>query len=451
MPSAAGILVFDVSVFVGGRIVSRKDRKPLPGTANTSRSLPPKSRFRGYFLMFLLGAALATGAAFLSLNHTSHLNASSPAAATVNSAAGQRTVAQLIALSDAELEKVDIVEMNVAVAREIPGLEKLDYEHYRQIVDDWTDQLRRWLPTAERDGFRPSPEKYRNDINLFRLGMLAQFLDLQVSVAYNEELKQIQLRDRKAGRKSEIQPFNPGDVLLHGLIDTKRGTCCTMPSLHVAIGRRFGWPVTLAHVGTHFVCRYDDGKVVYNIEATDTGRGGFSGGSDQEYLEKEGLPRKAVDCGSDLRKLSAREMLGVYIGIRGQYFNCAGQVDLAAHDYALAFTQFPNNRNTYINLVGDLVSIGERLFDPNEHGHPAALAAYLADKYQPRFSEARPSGPQRQADPLAEFEAVNAMNRANMARMMPPQAPGAPPQGAYRLPQPGPIQPMSPPGPPLPR
>ena len=181
-----------------------------------------------------------------------------------DSAGGQRSVTQLISLSDAELERVDIVEMNIAVAREIPGLEKLDYARYRKTVDAWTEQFRRWLPTTEH-AFKQTPEKYKNDINFFCPGMLAQFLDEHVGVAYVAQQKQ----DQKRGVK-EVRYTDPGYLLLHGLIDTKEGTCATMPALHVAIGRRLGWPVTLACAKSHYVCRYDDGKVVYNIEATDT-------------------------------------------------------------------------------------------------------------------------------------------------------------------------------------
>ena len=100
-----------------------------------------------------------------------------------------RSVAQLISLSDTELEKVDIVEMNIAVARELPGLEKLDYTAYRKKVDAWADQFRQWLPTTEH-AFRENPAKYKNDINFFRIGMLAQFMDKHVGVGYVESQKQ---------------------------------------------------------------------------------------------------------------------------------------------------------------------------------------------------------------------------------------------------------------------
>ena len=145
-------------------------------------------------------------------------------------------------------------------------------------MDGWTARFRRWLPTVEHN-FRQSPQQYKNDIRFFRLGMLAQFLDRHVGIAYVEKQKQAQVASRKAGRKAQVAYTDPGHLLLHGLINTKRGTCATMPALHVAIGRRLGWPVGLACANSHYVCRFDDGQVIYNIEATDTGRGGFAEGS----------------------------------------------------------------------------------------------------------------------------------------------------------------------------
>ena len=354
---------------------------------------------------------------------------------------GQRTVAQLIALSDAELERVDIVEMNIAVAREIPGLERLDYEIYRKRVDGWTDQFRRWLPTVEH-AFKKSPAKYQNDVNFFRLGMLSQFLDEQVGIAYVEQQK----TDQKRGVK-EVRYTDPGDLLLHGLIDTKRGTCATMPALHVAIGRRLGWPVSLACAKSHYVCRYDDGKAVYNMEATDTGRGGFAAGSDSDYMESEGISRKAVACGSDLQKLTAREMLGVFVQSRARYYADTDEPALAARDYALAHTLFPRNRKIYIGLAGHLVPVGEELFTHDEHGHPRSLGAYLAGRYRSPHVRPRTTNPSPTArrSILGDIDGIEAIHQKNMQRhrqrsMTPPLVHPQPyqptPPGAINVPTP---------------
>ncbi len=335
------------------------------------------------FILFLISLAAVLG-------YMAFLSKRAPAEARAHSDVGQRSVAQLVALSDAELERTDILEMNIAVAREIPGLEKLEYEHYRRIVDDWAENFIRWMPTVEH-GFREKPNKYKNDVHFFQLGMLSQFLGHEVGIAYVEDQKNAQVAARQEGKTVPVYYTEPGQLLLHGLIDSKRGTCATMATLHVAIARRLGWPVSLASAGSHFVSRYEDDKVVYNIEMTYTD-GAFSEGPDSYYMQYQGLPQKAIACGSDLRKLSGREMLGIFIASRGRYYNNTNRYDLAARDYALAFSLVPNNRCVYKDLVWNLVDNGDRLFNKNEPEHPASVLAYVMGlDVPPRPDTGRPT------------------------------------------------------------
>ena len=102
------------------------------------------------------------------------------------------------------------------------GAESINYNHYREIVDAWTDQFSRWLASSEYE-FRKTPYKWKNDIDFFRLGMLAQFLDQGIGIAYNQEQKYVKA----------IRYKNLTDLFIHGLINTKRGTCGTMPTLYV--------------------------------------------------------------------------------------------------------------------------------------------------------------------------------------------------------------------------
>ena len=395
--------------------VGKKSRKP------TQRSQKPKQiraeidsgrRIGGivrYAIVSITSLAIGGAAVMFATQSTN--------TAPVITGADGRTVAQLIALSDAELEKVDIVEMNIAVAREIPGLEKLNYAAYRKKVDAWTDQFSQWLPTTEH-AYRQDPTKYKNDINFFRIGMLAQFLDQQVGVAYVES--------QKRGVK-EVRYTNPGHLLLHGLIDTKQGTCATMPALHVAIARRLGWPVALACAKSHYVSRYDNGKTAYNIESTDTGKGGFAAGSDSDYMKLEDIPPQAIACGSDLRKLTAREMLGVFVQSRGRHLSDTNKPIDAAADYALAHTLFPKSRKIYANLTGCLVPVGEKLFTPDERGHPYSLGAYLAARYRRSNSGRRSTNGRSSAnlDIHQAIDKIDAINRRKMQRhkqnSMPPQ------------------------------
>jgi hypothetical protein len=280
----------------------RKSRNGKDGNKRPSAPLPGSFGLKHF--LWVAGLACA-GGSFLTWAVIPPSNIKSTVQA--HSSAG-RSVWELLALPDAELEKVDVLEMNLAVAKGIPGLEKLDYSHYRQIVDDWTEQFRRELAATE-PRFYQSPGEWRNDINFFRLGLLCTYLTRERGIGYIEKYSQ----DQKQGRNSKYQ--SPEALLLHGLIDTQHGTCANMPVLHVVIGRRMGWPVSLACVGPHYVCRYDDGKVHYNIEATYTGPG-FVSDSDEEYMQHDHLPKIALASGSDFRSLSAREMMGCFLCAR---------------------------------------------------------------------------------------------------------------------------------------
>jgi hypothetical protein len=103
------------------------------------------------------------------------------------------------------------------------------------------------------------------------------------------------------------------------------GTCGNMAALHVALGWRLGWPLSLACAGSHYICRYDDGKKVFNIEATVYGDGGgFSSPPDEHYIQKHKLPKLALDCGSDLRSVTPLKMLALFLGLRARHLENIG-------------------------------------------------------------------------------------------------------------------------------
>lgn len=343
--------------------------------------------------------------------------ATSNALKPVANTSGPRTVWQLLALSDAELERVDVVELNLAVAREIPGLEDLDIPKYQRIVDTWAAAIRHEMPAGEI-AFHKTPEKWQNDIRFFRLGVMSGYLDQSLGIAYIDEQKQAQIEARKQGRMAEVLYTNPSDLFLHGLIDTKRGTCGSMPALHVALGRRLGWPVSLSPVASHTVCRFDDGQVVYNIETTHTDQGGmFSAGTDEDYIKEFKIPRRAIAHGSDLHSMTARQMLGYFIMMRGRHYADTGRYDLADQDYALARSLLPNHRVLLMSSMDAAIRRSGRLFTPNEQGHPIGLAMWLNAQLQPHQA----SGHAEMDARIAEVERINA---ANQRRFMNPVAPG---------------------------
>src|SRR5262249_1680248 len=156
------------------------------------------------------------------------------------------------------------------------------------------------MPKFENE-FRQTPQNWRNDIDFFRLGLVCWYVDVVLGVAYREDQRSV----------TRISYTDPTDLFLNGVMDTRRGTCGNLSVLHVVLGRRIGLPVSLACAGTHYICRFDDGTKIINIETTETGNGGFSSQPDDAILKQWKLPPCAQSCGSDLRAVTPHEMLGL--------------------------------------------------------------------------------------------------------------------------------------------
>jgi len=278
---------------------------------------------------------------------------------------------RLLSCSDAELARVDPLVMNLLVAKSVPSLADLDIPRYQRLADQWADDVRRRLPGAEKVFWR-TPQDWKNDVNFFRLGVLCGYLEHEAGIAYIEDQRYA----------TAVYYTDPSDLFLNGVMDTRRGTCGNMAALHVALGWRLGWPVSLACVRSHFICRYDDGKVTHNIEATQAGYGGFKSDPDGYLIERYELPSKAISSGSDLRAVAPRELLGIFVGLRGRHMRDTSRADEAVRDYLLARHLFPTNRKLYIDAVEVMVERSERLFEPGELGSPQCLADWLNTQYR---------------------------------------------------------------------
>jgi hypothetical protein len=307
------------------------------------------------------------------------------------------TARAIAALTDPELSALDPVVMNLSVAREIPSLADLDIGHYVSVVDGWAADLHNRMPVLEAD-FRKTPEDWRDDIDFFRLGLVCWYCDIVLGVAYREDHRNL----------TRVRYTDPTDLFLCGVIDTRRGTCATLALLHVVIGRRIGLPVSLACVGSHFLCRFDNGQKTINIEATDTGRGGFSSQSDEYVFAKHKVPAIAQRCGSDLRAVSPRELLALFIGNRARHFENTNRLAEAERDYLLARHLFPYNRHLYVSQVRLSLYRSFERFEPDELGY----AWNIVDPYAvpeaetPRGTQARPLQPTERKSHGRHIDAV---------------------------------------------
>ena len=278
------------------------------------------------------------------------------------------TAESFLSLSNEELGKVDPLVMNLAVAKGTPAFAKLDISHYVQTADHWAMQIRQRLSRMETH-FHRKPADWKNDIRFFRLGIVCWFTDEILKITYPDELAD-------AGYRIYSDALN---VFVNGLMDRRVGSCASMPVLHVALCWRLGWPVSLACANTHLFCRYDDGNVIHNIEATTVGRGGFRSHTDGDYREIYGIPQIAVSCGSDLRAVTPREMLGLFIAIRALHLAEIRRMHEAETGLLLARYLFPHNRLLYSSQMEASIECGLRLFDRGESGHPADVGKRLRE------------------------------------------------------------------------
>jgi hypothetical protein len=346
-----------------------------------------------------------------------------PGSAKSAGAKEARSVGGLTALSDDELGTVDVIALNLAVARGVPKLSGLKSTEYCRTVDDWARRFRQWLPSREKTFGPPARAKGKGkqDIHAFRLAKLGEFLRSEIG---------IHPLTSPPGRGDSAKPpqeADPGRFFVHALIDKKRASAATLPVIAVAICRRLDWPVSLACAGSTLVCRYEKGKVRWNLLAEEGAPSGVRVAGDAEVIGRFRLSPRAVMSGSDLRKLSGRQMLGVFLGLRARYFADAGQLDRAERDYCLARSQFPASRGMLMASIPALLWRSRGLFDAGEPGHPAMLARALAG------GETDPTGRKTAdlpgataGDPLAEIRRINAINQANMQRLLQPPSPPGP-------------------------
>jgi hypothetical protein len=278
------------------------------------------------------------------------------------------TLELLASLPNEKLKTVDPLVMNLTVAKGIPSFANLDIDRYVRLVDRWVEDIRQRIPNAEAQ-FHLAPEKWKNDIHFFRLGMVCWYVDEVLKVRYPSEL---------AHSEDRIYA-DPCNVFVNGLIDRRVGSCASMPVLHVAICWRFGWPVSLACAVNHLFCRYDDGRVTHNIEATTLHRGGFRSHPDDFLRELHGVPEIAVSCGSDMRAVTPREMLGLFASIRGAHFGTMRRMREAEADLLLARYLFPQNRLIYSSQMETSLEGGLGMFYRDEIGHPANVGSRLRE------------------------------------------------------------------------
>jgi len=294
------------------------------------------------FLIALLGIVLATPTAFAETNYVSLVS--------TNFSLTPTNFAQLLAIPPDQLEKVDLARIDLLCAEGLPSSTNLDIEQSLKTLDEWAREVKE---ETDRNYHRfvEHPEKFKNSLGYYRMAVMAAVLCQDLRVHYDPQ-REKELFDnnyftnRESYGEAEQHFFSDAsDFFLQGLVSDKRyGTCASMPYLYVAIGRRLGYPVSIAGAYTHSYVYYDEGNGKhFNVEATEDR--GFVTPSDDEYLHPPwGAPSdpnyyKTRDM---LQPLSNRESMGHLLGSRAAVFRATGQHGEEARTWEIATNYFPD-------------------------------------------------------------------------------------------------------------
>lgn len=210
-------------------------------------------------------------------------------------------------LSDEQLSYRDIAETSLSCAVELPGAEVLDIPACLQAIESWTTLVQRGTNNAMRS--RAKFPMY-DDLSEAEYHILTMFSVLyrHVGLTLNTEC---------------LDPdnvYDASDSCLHFmhrvLLNGDPATCCTVPVVFSAIGRRLDYPIRLVKTRAHLFCRWvgPDGER-FNIEATNQG---YYRTPDEHYHTWP-LPiyPRAVQTGVFLTDLTPRQELALFLHFRG--------------------------------------------------------------------------------------------------------------------------------------
>ena len=249
------------------------------------------------------------------------------------------TFAALLAARSDSLQGVDVATINLFCAQDLWGAPEVKLQESLIRLDDWAARVRAETE-LHRNRFNRNPAEFEHSEGFFKMLMMTVVLAEDFGVHY--------LTNRQIDPASAVDGdgffANPSDVFLHGVLGPKRGgTCSSLPVLHVAIGRRLGYPLKLVTTKGHLFVRWEGQGERFNIEVSGQGLNRF----DDEYYQKWPFPVTDEEVAAEgyLKSLTAPEELAVFLSIRGMCLREAGRRQEAADSFASAARFAPNCRS----------------------------------------------------------------------------------------------------------
>jgi len=351
----------------GTRLGLRSEASPQPKASTT------RFRVGVVFVAVLLAAGIA------SIGSRRKNAESQPASAPVAKSGGDaaapspKTLAELVALSPAQLAQCDIGLMNLLCAERLRGAEKLDV----------TDHIARLDGIAKHVEFETRRHLYRfwnnraefnNSEAYFRMLLMAVTLQGDLRMRYNPQ------------RITPVGEFEPNevffadsrDVFIHGLIaDYRRmGTCSSMPVLYVAVGRRLGYPLKLVPTQNHLFVRWEDSRERFNVDATGRGMNMY----DDDHYRQWPMPfsREEEQEFGYLKSMTPTDELTEFLGLRGHCLFAMGKAEEGVEAQEMALRLSPDSR------LQQLITAMAREQQQRQSSPVAYLPPELRDPLWPR-------------------------------------------------------------------
>lgn len=291
-----------------------------------------------------LGLALLVGCGLAALGVWISLKPAPKQASQTRPFVAPRTLDQLLALPPSDLARCDIALLNLLCAEDLGPTNSLDTDEALGRLDLMAGRIRM---ETERHlyRFKEHPEEFNRSEGQFRMTMLATVLQQDFKVRYNP------------ARITEVGDFEPNDrffadardVFIHGLLDDRRmGTCASLPVLHLALGRRLGYPLKLVATINHLFVRWEDAKDRFNLDATGEG---FHAYDDQHYREWPFpiMPKEEREFGH-LQSMTPAQEFSVFLGLRGHSLMVAGKPAEAIASHTAALRYAPESKTARLTL-----------------------------------------------------------------------------------------------------
>jgi hypothetical protein len=326
--------------------MSRESRQRLRDEANRQEN---RLAYCKKFIRILpfLGIALIAAGAFATI----HFKSENPQPSVVTQTPAPsstfkqpKTLAQLLDLSPADLEKVDIARMNLLCAEALPGAENLNVNETLATLDQWAQHIKSEIDRNHHH-FTEDPKFFYNSEAFYKMLMMSEVLYEDYNIRYNPKWI------AAPGTEQADDHFfaDSRDILIHGLTDNQRmGTCSSMPVLYIALGRRLGYPLKLAKAKGHLFMRWDSPTEKFDMDATGKGLNKYD---DEEYKQWP-FPLSEQDIKDEdyLKSLSPTEELSVFLSIRGECQTEAGQLGDALASFNLAYKYVPTWKGNQVLL-----------------------------------------------------------------------------------------------------